>query len=76
MVVAGEGSASGAKIKGSWSPEEDDLLRAAVARHGPRNWTAISEEVPGRSGKSCRLRKSKLLVVKLGNDDLGVVVSL
>ncbi|KAF0925769.1 hypothetical protein E2562_018429 [Oryza meyeriana var. granulata] len=61
MVVPGEGEGEGAavgavKIKGSWSPEEDELLRGAVARHGPRNWTAISEEVPGRSGKSCRLR--------------------
>ncbi|XP_052156930.1 transcription factor MYB77-like [Oryza glaberrima] len=61
MLIHGEGSSSsaaaaGGKIKGSWSPEEDEQLRGAVARHGPRNWTAISEEVPGRSGKSCRLR--------------------
>uniref|UniRef100_A0A0E0L1C2 Uncharacterized protein n=1 Tax=Oryza punctata TaxID=4537 RepID=A0A0E0L1C2_ORYPU len=61
MLIHGEGSSSAAaavaaKIKGSWSPEEDEQLRGAVARHGPRNWTAISEEVPGRSGKSCRLR--------------------
>uniref|UniRef100_A0A0D9WFF6 Uncharacterized protein n=1 Tax=Leersia perrieri TaxID=77586 RepID=A0A0D9WFF6_9ORYZ len=44
------------KMKGSWSPEEDEKLKGAVARHGARNWTAIGEEVPGRSGKSCRLR--------------------
>jgi hypothetical protein len=43
-------------VKGSWTPEEDELLRAAVARHGPRNWSLISAEIPGRSGKSCRLR--------------------
>lgn len=43
-------------VKGPWSPEEDDLLRILVARHGPRNWTMISKSVPGRSGKSCRLR--------------------
>uniref|UniRef100_A0ACD5U3T0 Uncharacterized protein n=1 Tax=Avena sativa TaxID=4498 RepID=A0ACD5U3T0_AVESA len=46
----------GGRIKGSWSPEEDELLRDAVARHGARNWSVISAEIPGRSGKSCRLR--------------------
>lgn len=50
------GASSGGRVKGSWSPEEDSLLRAAVSRHGARNWSVISGEVPGRSGKSCRLR--------------------
>ncbi|CAD6334126.1 unnamed protein product [Miscanthus lutarioriparius] len=53
--VSAVGSGSG-RVKGSWTPEEDDLLRRAVTRHGPRNWTVISAEIPGRSGKSCRLR--------------------
>ncbi|XP_068669448.1 transcription factor MYB77-like [Aristolochia californica] len=44
------------RIKGSWSPEEDMLLTRLVKHHGPRNWSAISAGVPGRSGKSCRLR--------------------
>jgi hypothetical protein len=44
------------RIKGSWSPEEDELLRDAVSRHGARNWSVIGAEIPGRSGKSCRLR--------------------
>ncbi|PKA66902.1 Transcription factor MYB44 [Apostasia shenzhenica] len=44
------------KIKGSWSQEEDALLRDSVERLGPRNWTLISAGIPGRSGKSCRLR--------------------
>ncbi|CAN4092650.1 unnamed protein product [Withania somnifera] len=43
-------------IKGPWSPEEDELLQTLVEKHGPRNWTLISKSVPGRSGKSCRLR--------------------
>ncbi|XP_037429686.1 transcription factor MYB77-like [Triticum dicoccoides] len=52
-----DGAGAGAgRIKGSWSPEEDELLRDAVARHGARNWTVISAEIPGRTGKSCRLR--------------------
>ncbi|KAJ1262432.1 hypothetical protein BS78_09G107100 [Paspalum vaginatum] len=49
-------SSGGPRVKGSWTPEEDELLRRSVARHGARNWSVISGEVPGRSGKSCRLR--------------------
>ncbi|XP_064982623.1 transcription factor MYB77-like [Musa acuminata AAA Group] len=44
------------RIKGPWSIEEDEALRRLVERHGPRNWTLISRSIPGRSGKSCRLR--------------------
>ncbi|KAK1585959.1 hypothetical protein QYE76_016659 [Lolium multiflorum] len=62
MTVPGGGTAApaqpalGGRIKGSWSPEEDELLRDAVSRHGARNWSVIGAEIPGRSGKSCRLR--------------------
>ncbi|KAJ4963882.1 hypothetical protein NE237_023821 [Protea cynaroides] len=44
------------RIKGPWSPEEDDALQKLVLKHGPRNWSIISKAIPGRSGKSCRLR--------------------
>ncbi|XAR61928.1 hypothetical protein NMG60_11016482 [Bertholletia excelsa] len=44
------------RIKGPWSPEEDELLQNQVQKHGPRNWSLISKAIPGRSGKSCRLR--------------------
>ncbi|KAK4477008.1 hypothetical protein RD792_016210 [Penstemon davidsonii] len=44
------------KIKGPWSPEEDKRLRNLVQQHGARNWSMISRSIPGRSGKSCRLR--------------------
>ncbi|KAK4366728.1 hypothetical protein RND71_014608 [Anisodus tanguticus] len=47
---------NGEKIKGSWSPEEDDMLIKLVDQHGPRNWSLISMGIPSRSGKSCRLR--------------------
>ncbi|MFS7958235.1 putative transcription factor MYB-HB-like family [Helianthus anomalus] len=46
----------GCKIKGSWSPNEDATLIKMVEQHGPRNWSLISSCIPGRSGKSCRLR--------------------
>ncbi|ONM34120.1 Transcription factor MYB44 [Zea mays] len=42
--------------KGSWSPEEDALLTRLVEQHGPHRWSLISAPIPGRSGKSCRLR--------------------
>ncbi|XP_020582804.1 transcription factor MYB44-like [Phalaenopsis equestris] len=44
------------RIKGPWSPEEDDMLQRLVVKHGARNWSLISKSIPGRSGKSCRLR--------------------
>ncbi|EFJ48567.1 transcription factor Myb9, partial [Volvox carteri f. nagariensis] len=42
--------------KGPWTPEEDTILRQLVMSQGPRNWTSIAACIPGRSGKSCRLR--------------------
>ncbi|CAM0908844.1 unnamed protein product [Alopecurus aequalis] len=54
--MGGGGEADCDRIRGPWSPEEDEALRALVERHGARNWTAIGRGVPGRSGKSCRLR--------------------
>lgn len=44
------------RIKGPWSPDEDASLHLFVQKHGPRNWSLISKGIPGRSGKSCRLR--------------------
>lgn len=44
------------RVKGPWSPEEDEALKRLVQAHGPRNWSLISKSIPGRSGKSCRLR--------------------
>ncbi|KAL5714063.1 hypothetical protein ACHQM5_016075 [Ranunculus cassubicifolius] len=44
------------RIKGPWSPEEDESLQKLVQKHGARNWSVISKSIPGRSGKSCRLR--------------------
>ncbi|KAI3956254.1 hypothetical protein MKW92_019654 [Papaver armeniacum] len=44
------------RVKGTWSPEEDELLTQLVTKLGARNWNLISAGIPGRSGKSCRLR--------------------
>ncbi|EPS64975.1 hypothetical protein M569_09804, partial [Genlisea aurea] len=44
------------KVRGPWSPEEDEALTMLVGKFGARNWSFISRGIPGRSGKSCRLR--------------------
>ncbi|KAJ6690208.1 hypothetical protein OIU85_006485 [Salix viminalis] len=51
----GNGGANG-KVKGPWSPEEDAVLSQLVSKFGARNWSLIARGIPGRSGKSCRLR--------------------
>lgn len=55
LAVVGDGSVAG-RVKGPWSPEEDEVLSRLVAQFGARNWSMIARGVPGRSGKSCRLR--------------------
>ena len=40
---------------GRWTPEEDDLLRAAVEKH-PNAWNLIAKLVPGRTDVKCRER--------------------
>ncbi|KAI0494947.1 hypothetical protein KFK09_025093 [Dendrobium nobile] len=42
--------------RGHWRPAEDEKLKDLVTKYGPHNWNAIAEKLPGRSGKSCRLR--------------------
>ncbi|KAJ9159484.1 hypothetical protein P3X46_024991 [Hevea brasiliensis] len=44
------------RVKGPWSPKEDQMLQKLVQQHGARNWSLISKFIHGRSGKSCRLR--------------------
>ncbi|XP_050209332.1 transcription factor MYB73-like [Mercurialis annua] len=53
---SGGGGSGSERVKGSWSPQEDANLIKLVEQHGPRNWSLISTGIPGRSGKSCRLR--------------------
>ena len=43
-------------IKGAWKAQEDELLKRLIDAHGAKNWTVIAQGIPGRSGKSCRLR--------------------
>lgn len=61
-LAAGDSSGGGggyeikSKVKGPWSTEEDAVLTKLVSKLGPRNWSLIARGIPGRSGKSCRLR--------------------
>lgn len=59
-AVGGEEGTSGRggkeTVKGPWSPEEDAVLSVLVEKFGPRNWSLMARSIPGRSGKSCRLR--------------------
>eukprot|EP00977_Amphora_coffeiformis_P002190 scaffold425_cov175-Amphora_coffeaeformis.AAC.49 len=42
--------------RGPWTDDEDKKLIQLVDNFGPRKWSAIAEELPGRSGKQCRER--------------------
>lgn len=52
----GAGNNSLDRVKGPWSPDEDSMLSQLVSNFGARNWSLIARGIPGRSGKSCRLR--------------------
>ena len=43
-------------IKGPWTPEEDKKIIQLVREHGPKKWSVIADNLPGRIGKQCRER--------------------
>lgn len=51
-------SASRAAARRPWSAAEDEALRRLVTTEGPRRWDSLAKRlpIPGRGGKSCRLR--------------------
>ena len=42
--------------KSPWKPNEDELLRTAVMKHGSGSWSSVAAMVPGRVPKLCRER--------------------
>lgn len=42
--------------KGAWEEHEDLLLAQLVEAFGVKSWSLVAQQIPGRSGKSCRLR--------------------
>lgn len=43
-------------VKGPWKQQEDALLKELIHKHGTGNWSTVAKDMPGRNGKSCRLR--------------------
>jgi myb proto-oncogene protein len=39
-------------IKGNWQVSEDELLIKLVKQYGPKKWSEISLNLPGRIGKN------------------------
>ena len=64
------------RIKGTWSREEDVMLSELVEKFGPRNWSLMARSIPGRSGKSCRLRWCNQLDPSLKRNPFTGIVSL
>ncbi|XP_051119803.1 transcription factor MYB1-like [Andrographis paniculata] len=50
------GEGKGGRVRGPWLPHEDRVLSELVGKFGARNWSLIARGIPGRTGKSCRLR--------------------
>jgi len=47
---------SNGQKSGPWKSSEDALLVKVVNKYGAKKWSKVASEVPGRNGKSCRLR--------------------
>ena len=47
--------------RGTWTPEEDEKLREAVALHGQHNWVKVAQHTPGRTDVQCRERWVNIL---------------
>ena len=49
------------KSSQSWQPDQDEVLRKAVAENGGRNWKQIASSVPGKSPTQCLHRWQRVL---------------
>jgi len=43
-------------VKGPWAKDEDDVVTRLVGQYGPKRWSLIASNLPGRTGKQCRER--------------------
>lgn len=43
-------------VKGPWTPDEDRKVIDLVRKFGPKKWSQIASNLPGRIGKQCRER--------------------
>ncbi|KAL8477545.1 hypothetical protein ACS0TY_029729 [Phlomoides rotata] len=44
------------RVKCHWKHDEDERLTLLVKTFGPEKWDRIASYIPGRTGKSCRIR--------------------
>lgn len=60
-AIAAGGLAKGAYLppRDMSDPQEDVLLVRLVEEHGTKNWSIIAKGIPGRTGKSCRIRYAR-----------------
>jgi Myb-like DNA-binding domain len=40
------------RIRGHWTPLEDEKLKRLVAEHGAQNWNLLAEKLEGRTGNN------------------------
>ncbi|KAJ1286280.1 hypothetical protein BS78_03G341200 [Paspalum vaginatum] len=59
-----------APFKGSWTVEEDSILKDMVTQLGEKRWSMIAEHLPGRIGKQCRERWINHLRPDIKQNDL------
>ena len=57
------------KVKGSWTEEEDNILKNWVKMNGEKKWRKCAELILGRCGKQCRERWINVLNPKLKKGD-------
>jgi hypothetical protein len=57
---------------GTWMPVEDDRLKEAVGKHGPR-WVAVATEVGTRNGDQCAKRWNENLNPELDHGSWSLV---
>ena len=50
----------GGVIKRAWTVEEDQQLLQLVQEHGPRRWSVIASQLPGRVGKQSKQGHSSI----------------
>lgn len=55
-IVGNRATEAAAALKGPWTSDEDTKLMALVKDNGPKKWSQIAAELPGRIGKQCRER--------------------
>jgi len=42
-----------ATVKGPWAKEEDDVVIRLVGQYGPKRWSLIASNLPGRKCYTC-----------------------